>query len=359
MSKRIFFTPGPTHLYPTVDKHINDALDQQLLSVSHRSAAFHKVYRETDENLRELLGLPSDFYTCFTGSATEIWERFLLSCVQSKSTHFTNGSFSNRFHAFAEQIKLNTQQYKADFGKGFSGDYLIDHDSEAICFTSNETSSGVYTQEQLMHSIKSANSSKLVAVDAVSAVPYPKFDYTKIDSVLFSVQKAFGLPAGLGVWIYNEKCLAKAEEKLSISEAFSGTYHNLVNIHKNVIKYETACTPNILGVYVLGKVAKDLLNIGIEQVRREFNEKSAKLYHFAESTDLLDPFVKEKSHRSPSVIVCNTKSNSIEINSYLKELDMQVGTGYKDYKEKQIRIANFPAISNENIEKLIEALKKY
>ena len=32
-----------------------------------------------------------------------------------------------------------------------------------------------------------------------------------IDTAFFSVQKAFGLPAGLGVWIANEKCLEKAK----------------------------------------------------------------------------------------------------------------------------------------------------
>ena len=52
---------------------------------------------------------------------------------------------------------------------------------------------------------------RLLAVDAVSSLPYPDFDYTKLDSVFFSVQKGFGLPSGLGVWMANDKCLAKAE----------------------------------------------------------------------------------------------------------------------------------------------------
>ena len=56
---------------------------------------------------------------------------------------------------------------------------------------------------------------RLLAVDAVSSLPYPDFDYTILDSVFFSVQKGFGLPAGLGVWMVNDRCIAKAEQLLS------------------------------------------------------------------------------------------------------------------------------------------------
>jgi phosphoserine aminotransferase len=69
-------------------------------------------------------------------------------------------------------------------------------------------------------------SNALIVVDAVSSLPYPDFDFTKLDSVFFSVQKGFGLPAGLGVWIVNEKCIAKAEHLLSKGISI-GSYHSI------------------------------------------------------------------------------------------------------------------------------------
>ena len=48
-------------------------------------------------------------------------------------------------------------------------------------------------------------------------------------------------------------------------------------------------------------------------------------------------------YRSKTVVVVNTKIPPREVITKLKNLGFLIGTGYGEYKEKQLRIANFPA----------------
>ncbi len=313
MSNTIYFTPGPAQLYPTVASHINNALLEDIASISHRSKKFHEIYRHTDSQLRELLGLPADFFISFTGSATEIWERALQSLVIEHSYHLVNGSFSKKFHSFAKELGKKPQKLEAEFGKGFfHDDVKIGNEIELVCATANETSAGVYTQESTLVEIKRKNTDALLIVDAVSAVPFSDFDWDSIDSILFSVQKAFGLPAGLGVWVYNQKCLQKADKVIK-EGCNTGTYHSLLSLYENTLKYETPETPNVLGIYLLGKVAEDMNKIGKKNLRSQTLEKAKMMYQFLEKNDSYSAFVKEPLHQSPTVIVANTSKSSKDV----------------------------------------------
>ena len=95
-----FFTPGPAALFPTVQSHYMEAFRLNLGSISHRSAAFRKIYQHADEQLRELFALPKSHAVLFTGSATEVWERIIMNTVEHESFHLVNGSFSKKFFDF-------------------------------------------------------------------------------------------------------------------------------------------------------------------------------------------------------------------------------------------------------------------
>ncbi len=355
MSK-VFFTPGPAQLYPTVEQHLLTAIKENIGSLSHRGKAFQSIYQEVDTNLRALMNIPADFKIFFTGSATEIWERILQNTVTKNSTHFVNGSFSKKFYEFSKELGYNAQKFEVDFGKGFySADYTVNPESELICVTHNETSSGVFMPVAEINKLRDANPNAIIAVDAVSSVPYPEFDWTKVDTVFFSVQKGMGLPAGLGVWIVNDKCIEKSKQKLASGSSI-GTYHSLPSLLSNGSKFETPSTPNVLGIYLLGKVLGDMLNKGVDQIRKETDIKAELLYNFANKSEFLSPFVTDTYHQSKTVVVCNTTGASSELITKLKASDLILGSGYGNFKDSQVRIANFPAVSVENVELLIEKL---
>ncbi len=353
----IYFTPGPAALYPTVEKHLLTALRDNIPSISHRSNQFRTIYQDTFEGLKELLNLPDGFGVFFLGSATEIWERVLQNCVEEASYHLVNGAFSRKFYEFAHLLRKKAYKQEVKFGKGFhANDIDVHYKSEIIAFTQNETSSGVATQMETIYEIKDQNPGRLVVVDAVSSVPYPVFDFTKIDSLFFSVQKAFGLPAGLGVWIANEKCLAKSE-MLEAKGISTGTYGKLTQLWRFFEKFETPATPNVLGIYLLGKVVRDMLAYGVDNIRQDTDLKAIMLYDFLKESPLFDIFVENPDHQSNTVIVANTHIPAKDILQKLTKKGLIVGGGY-DKSREQIRIANFPSTSIEQMEILIEALEE-
>jgi phosphoserine aminotransferase len=276
MKHHVNFTPGPSQLYFTVADHAREAFRSGIPSLSHRSKTFEDISRETTAGLRELLNIPAGYEMYFTSSATEIWERIIQNLVEEKSTHFVNGSFSKRFYEIAQQLNRRPEKIEAKEGDGFSIVEKFDA-SELIALTHNETSTGVSLPVDFIHAFKEKNPQALIAVDAVSSLPYPAFDFTKLDSVFFSVQKGFGLPAGLGVWIVNEKCITKAESLLSKGISV-GSYHNIPTLRANAVKNQTPETPNVLAIYLLNQVVKDFLRRGAETIRRETEYKAAILY---------------------------------------------------------------------------------
>ncbi|MEJ0057887.1 MAG: aminotransferase class V-fold PLP-dependent enzyme [Bacteroidota bacterium] len=241
----INFTPGPSQLYFTVPDHVKKAFKEGIPSLSHRSKQFESIFAGTTEGLRTLLNLPPDYNIAFTGSATEIWERVIQNLVEERSYHFVNGAFSRRFYEIAGQ--LNKKPEKNEVAEGNSFENLVgeehQHDisknPELIALTHNETSTGVSLTPSFINSFREKNPESLVVVDAVSSLPYPDFDYSKVDSVFFSVQKGFGLPAGLGVWMFNKRCLAKAEQLVSKGISI-GSFHSLPSLYSNALKNQDA-----------------------------------------------------------------------------------------------------------------------
>lgn len=357
--KQIYFTPGPAELYPTFYQHLQTALDEQIGSISHRSQKFRDIYKFTDGQLRTLLNIPDSHGIFFTGSASEVWERLLFNCVEHESFHLVNGSFSRKFYDYANSLHKFAHILEKPFGEGF--DYTeidVPEYAEMICVTHNETSSGVQLRPADIHKLKRKYPKKLVVVDMVSSAPYPDLDFSLVDSAFFSVQKAFGMPAGLGVWIASQGCLEKAERLKKYENLTIGAHHTLPTLWENYKKFETPATPNVLFICILGKIAEDFNKIGIDTVRKQTEEKARMLYKFLDGSDAYEPFVKQERHRSQTVVVTSTNKPSAEVIAAAKSEGMVIGSGYGKFKESQIRIANFPATSAEQIDALITQLQK-
>ena len=352
------FSPGPSQLYFTVEDHTKNAFRLGVPSMSHRSASFEAIYRHTQDALRSLLSIPTSHHIFFAGSATEIWERLIQNCVAEKSTHFVNGAFSEKFYKASLQLNRQAEVIKVQDGSGFNDPSALDIDTELIGVTHNETSTGVALPKSFIYSLKELNPKALLCVDAVSSLPYVDFDYSKVDSVYFSVQKGFGMPPGLGVWIVNDACIGKAENLLAKGRSI-GTHHALPNYLKNGLNHQTPETPNSVAIYVLGKVAEDMLRRGIHIIRKETDYKSVILYNELKEHKKLKPFVSEKIFQSPTVIIADTGDHTESLSIYLNKKAFMAGEGYSQHKGKQLRFANFPAHSKEQYELLVDYLKSF
>ena len=267
MSNQLFFTPGPSQLYPTITQHLNNAMRENIGSISHRGKEFQMIFQEMKELLSDVLNIPPDYEVFITSSATEIWERIIQNLISNSSHHFVNGSFSKRFYDFTTAYQLKSTSQMSDFSQEFS-EFKVPNEAELISITQNETSIGYSFNPEEIKNIRENNSEKLIALDLVSAVPSIPVDLSQIDTAYFSVQKCFGLPAGMGVWIVGPKCFEVSKAK-ALKNGIVGSYHSLAELKKNGDKNQTPETPNVLNLYLLKNVLKDMQLKGISSIQNE------------------------------------------------------------------------------------------
>lgn len=357
--KKIYFTPGPSQLFYTVEEHLKQALKLQVPSISHRSQQFKDIYSHTAKELRAVLKLPDGYTVLFTNSATEIWERTVQSCIEKKSFHLVNGAFSEKFYQTAKLLGKEAMKAVGSEGNAVNMDDLdIPDDVELIGLAHNETSTGISQPLSDIYELREKYPNPLIAVDVVSSAPYIDLDFNKVDIVYFSVQKCFGLPAGLGVWLVNERAIDKAK-KIESKGLNQAKYRQLTHMVEEASRYQTTSTPNVLDIYLLGKVAEDMNVKGLDMIRRETNYKAAVLYHCINEHPYLEVFIKNTAYQSKTTIVAKTKDSSQKIIEKLSELGLVIGSGYGKHKDEHIRIANFPTHSKEQIELLVDQLNKH
>lgn len=354
MSNKIYYTPGPAQLFYSFNDHFKKAISEDIPSISHRSAQFIKVVEETTEALKALLNLPEDFHVFYLSSANEAWDRLIQNLVMQSSHHFANGSFSKKFYDFAVLQGMKSTVQQIGNGEAYK-DFSVPEDAELIGICKNETSVGYTFLEEEIAAIRQKNPDKLIALDVVSAAPAVPIDFAQVDTAYLSVQKSFGMPAGLGVCIVNEKCIEKSIKKAEFTTV--GSYRSLSNLKKFSVKNQTPETPNMLFIYILGKITQDILSYGTSRMQNDTTYKATLLNETIKSHPSLDFFVKSEAHRSKSTIVANAKSPGQFIQA-VEEKGMILGKGYGPYKEDHIRIANFPTHSKESIEYLCDVIKQ-
>lgn len=340
------FTVGPSELYPTVRGHIDEIFDSGILSDSHRGSSFHEMMKKTVASLRDLLSIPDSHEIFFVASGTEAMERTIKNCAEKETFHFINGVFSKRAATIAEGLGKKTHTAEVAHGEACTDVSVVPESAELVTVAQNETSTGVWTDLEPIYGLYDKH---LIAVDGVSSMPYGKINFEKVDVLYFSVQKGFGLPAGLGVMVVGPRALEKSQKITS-----SNSFRNFAAMKKQADKFQTEETPNVLLISLLGRIARDMHARGTETIRQEIDEKK-KLLDSAFPDDAFA--VSNPSLRSPMVIVVKAPNGSADAIKKLGEQGYEVSTGYGDQKESHIRIANFPSSSVEDMKKLIQALK--
>lgn len=350
----IYFTVGPSQIYPTVKRHINEALKTDILSLNHRGAEFKKLYENTTLSLKKLLNIPKEYQVFFVSSALESMERTIQGCCEKCSFHIQTGSFGKSWAAYAQELSKTVITHVAKTGDGADLDRLyVPKNAELICVTQNDTSTGVFQPMEGIYELKKKYPEKLVAMDAVSSIPYIDIDYKYIDVTFFSVQKCFGLPPGLAVMIVSPGALAKAQA-LFRRGANIGSFHSFKNLFEKGKEFQTPETPNILNIYLLNNVIKDMAKVGLKKIRQDIDKKAKVLYEFFDHHKKYSPFIKNAKFRSPTTLVFDVKGESEKLRRKLKRHGFMVGAGYGNNKSEHIRIANFPSHKLKDVREMLK-----
>jgi phosphoserine aminotransferase len=350
----VTFAPGPSKVYDSLPKYMQEAYEKGILSANHRSAVFMNLYQETETLMREKLHMPDDYKLLFTSSATENWEIISQSIVQSAGYHIFSGSFGKKWYEYAKYIEPKTFAHKLDADHTVDVESLqIGEEFDLIAITQNETSNATQVTNETIAAIANKYSEKMLAVDTTSSMAGIELDFTLADIWYASVQKCFGLPAGLGILIVSPKAIAKAKDK-----GEKGRYNSLNFMLENAEIYQTHYTPNVFGIYLLYRVLQDMPEI--QHIDQQTKDRMRKLEDTIANTSKLRMLIQNPEARSSTVLAISGKEEFIgEIKKAAEKEGMQLGSGYGPLKPTSFRIANFPAITEGEFSKLVDFLKKY
>lgn len=348
------FAPGPSKVYDALPTYLQDAYTEGILSANHRSNAFMHLYQETEQLMREKLHMPEDYKLLFTSSATENWEIITQSIVQQASFHIYSGSFGKKWISFAKHINPATDGLKIEVNQVIDVASLeISEDFDLIALTQNETANATQVPMSVIEDIKGKYPEKMIAVDTTSSMAGIELDFTLADIWYASVQKCFGLPAGLGILILSPKAIEKCESK-----GEKGRYNSLSFILENAAGYQTHYTPNVFGIYLLNRVLKDLEEI--QHIDAYLRDRMQKLENTVAQSKSLRMLVDNAETRSTTVLAVTGPEDLIaSVKKDAEKEGMQLGSGYGQHKPTSFRIANFPAITYAEMDKLIGFLGRY
>lgn len=341
------FYPGPSKLYPEVRNYLADAYDEGILGAPHRGEQFVQLSRTVVGSLKRRLNIPQDYYIFFASSATECWEILVQSLTRKKSFHIYNGSFGEKWYEYAKKLRPDAEGFSFDLNEQMPVDELdVSTDTELICFTQNETSNGTQVSATTILNLHNRFRDTLTAVDATSSMAGLNLKYIKADIWFASVQKCFGLPPGLAVMVCSPRAIFRAKQMGERSH-----YNSLVFLYEKMLNYQTTHTPNILNIYLLKRMLED--RQFIKQLDIELTDRAHALYEFFGQFTEFKLLVENEEVRSKTVLALQASERLVEdIKKRALHHNIRLGNGYGPWQRNTFRIANFPAIADEEYEEL-------
>jgi phosphoserine aminotransferase len=347
------FYPGPSsRVYDEIPRYVKAAHRKGILSMNHRSDEFMELCEKTVALLKDRLAIPKTYKVFFLSSATECWEVMAQSLITTGSHHIYNGAFGEKWFDYTHKIKPEAESHLFDREEALDVDKCIFNTGDLICITQNETSNGTQVSNETIARIRSANPAHLVSVDATSSMAGVVLDFTAADVWFASVQKCFGLPAGLSIMV----CSPAAIEKVK-SKGEAEHYNSMTLLNSMMDKWQTPCTPNVLAIYLLMRTLRK--SDAIAQTDAKLRARFAEWSRLLKGSKGLQPLVKNEAVRSVTVLAVSMKDGDMgKLKSKAKAAGFLLGEGYGDLKKDTFRIANFPAIRRKEIQKLMRFLLK-
>ena len=351
------FNVGPSQINAETYADIAEFSREKLGEISHRSAEFTEISQKADAEMRQYFKIPQNYTIIWGSSATEMMELCVKSFVAKTSFHFACGAFSERFAQISLDFGKTALTQDAVWGEANNFDTEIPAEAEIVTITQSETSTGVGVNPAKIKKVSAKlNENQLLIIDATSIMGIVPIDISQADVWLFSAQKCFGLPAGLGVMIVNKKALKIAENKPNPI----GVLNLPAMAQKMQKNYQTIQTPNVLGIYLLGKqVARWNQAGGILEMSRKSREKNEFLEKLIAKTSDFEFLVKSRENRAESInTITGSEENIEKIHKISRDLGVVLGSGYGKLKKTTFRLANFPNIKMADLEKFAEIINK-
>ncbi len=273
-------------------------LQNAVLGRSHRSKPGKARLQEAIARTREVLEVPDDFLIGIVpGSDTGAVEMAMWSMLGPRPVQLLAfESFGKDWVTdVVKQLKLPAEVLDAPYGQ-LPDLSKVRADADLV-FTWNGTTSGVRVPNA---DFIAADREGIVICDATSAAFAQALDWTKLDVVTFSWQKALGGEAAHGVLILSPRAVARLESYAPawpMPKLFRMTKNGKVTL--DLFEGATINTPSMLAVEDAVDALKWAVSIGgLAEMRRRADANLAVLEAWTAKTPWVEFLARDRAIRS-------------------------------------------------------------
>ncbi|MEN8188999.1 MAG: 3-phosphoserine/phosphohydroxythreonine transaminase [Thermodesulfobacteriota bacterium] len=355
MSNRVYnFSPGPGTLpYEVLEQAAKDIVDYQgvgigLIELSHRSKEFMAVAEAAEQNLRDLLDIPSNYKVLFLqGGASSQFFMVPMNLLAPGQTacYLNTGTWAKKAIKEAKlfgNIQVAYSSEEQSFNRvPEAGEYTIDANAEYLYLVSNNTIYGTQFPQF-------PETDKMLISDMSSDILSRKIDVSRFGLIFAGAQKNMG-PAGVTIVIVRDDLLDRCPE----------TTPTMLRYQTHADKESMFNTPPCFGIYCVGEVLKWLKGRGGVSGMEEINkEKAGKLYTMIDSTDFYRGHAEIKS-RSLMNVSFNLPTAELEA-QFIAEAATIGLNGLKGHRSiGGCRASIYNAFPAEGVDKLISFMKDF
>jgi phosphoserine aminotransferase len=349
------FGAGPSKIQTS---HLNAlaATGSALMGTSHRQAPVKNTVGRVRDGLTALFDVPEGYEVVLgNGGATAFWDIATFGLIRDKSQHLSFGEFSSKFASAAAAAPWLEAPSIIKSEPGSLPQPVAEEGIDAYGWAHNETSTAVMAP--VRRPVGAADDA-LVLVDATSGAGGLPVDLHEVDAYYFAPQKCFASDGGLWVAIMSPRALARAEE-IAASDRHIPAFFDLPTAIDNSGKNQTYNTPSVATLFLMAEQL-DWMNAqgGLAGMVERTTASSDALYGWAEETDYTTPYVADASARSLVIgtIDFDDAIDAAAIAKVLRANGVVDTEPYRKLGRNQLRIAMYPAIDPDDVEKLTGAI---
>ena len=355
MSRVYNFSAGPAVLPEEVLKEAQEEMldyrgcGMSVMEMSHRSKVFQNIIDEAEADLRDLMGIPSNYKVLFLqGGASLQFSMIPMNLMKNGvADYIVTGQWAKKAYAEAQKYgkanKIASSEEKTFSYIPDCSDLPISPDADYVYICENNTIYG--TKYKKLPNTKG----KTLVADVSSCFLSEPVNVSDYGIIYGGVQKNIG-PAGMVISIIRDDLIT--------DDVLPGT--------PTMMKFKTHAdagslynTPNCYCIYMCGKVFKWLKKMGGLEVMKQRNEEKAKLlYDFLDQSKLFKGTVvpEDRSLMNVPFITGNADLDAKFVKES-KEAGLENLKGHRTVGGMRASIYN--AMPKEGVETLVAFMKKF
>jgi phosphoserine aminotransferase len=195
----------------------------------------------------------------------------------------------------------------------------------------------------------------LVLIDATSGAGGLPVDVAEADAYYFAPQKAFGSDGGLWLALLSPAAIARIGELDDAGDRWHPAFLSLQTALENSRKEQTYNTPALATLILLAdQIEWMLANGGLSWCVSRTTDSSARLYGWAERSQLATPFVADPAKRSLVVgtIDFAESVDAAALATVLRANGIVDVEPYRKLGRNQLRVGLFPSVEPADVEAL-------